>query len=214
MVLMTFYGEYRGHAHPHESPPSMAGPLVVLAGATVFVGLLGAPQFGAVFGQWVFYEAIEAAKFVPWMAALGTLVAVGGLYAGYAMYKTYATPDPMQARLGGLWDVFQNRFYIDGFYLRAIVYPIRDRASAGVYWFNQNVLDAIVNGAAALARVLARGVMWFDRTVIDGAVNGIGELTGEAGGLLRFIQSGNVQWYAAGLFVGVVALTVVFVKIV
>ena len=30
-VLMTFFGEYRGHAHPHESPISMTGPLVALA---------------------------------------------------------------------------------------------------------------------------------------------------------------------------------------
>ena len=27
-VLLTFYGEYRGHAKPRESPSSMTGPLV------------------------------------------------------------------------------------------------------------------------------------------------------------------------------------------
>ena len=41
MVLQTFFGEYRGHGHPHESPLSMTGPLVALAGATVLVGFLG-----------------------------------------------------------------------------------------------------------------------------------------------------------------------------
>ena len=30
---------------------------------------------------------------------------------------------------------------------------------------------------------------------------------------MKYIQSGNVQWYAAGLFVGVVALAIVFIKI-
>ena len=214
MVLITFYGDYRGQATPHESPPSMSGPLVVLAGATMFVGLLGAPQLGAVFGKWVFYEAVEASVFVPWIALLGTVLAVGGLFVGYSMYKAYREPDPMEAKLGPLWDVFQNRYYIDSFYMRAIVLPTRDRLSAGVYWFNQNVLDAIVNGAAVLARWLASMVMWFDRNVIDGAVNGLGSLTGQAGGVLKFIQSGNVQWYAAGLFVGVVALAIVFIKIV
>jgi NADH-quinone oxidoreductase subunit L len=214
MVMMTFTGEYRGTAHPHESPPSMTGPLVVLAGATIFLGLLGAPQFGAVFGKWVFYEAIEAAKFVPWIALAGTVLAVGGLFIGYSMYKTHAEEDPMEARLGSLWTVFQNRYYIDAFYMRAIVYPTRDTLSAGVYWFNQHVLDAIVNGAAVVTKGLSKAIAWFDRTVIDGIINGIGELTGEAGGLLKFIQSGNVQWYAAGLFVGVVALAIVFIKIV
>ena len=214
MVMMTFTGEYRGTAHPHESPPSMTGPLVVLAGATCFLGLLGAPQFGAVFGKWVFYEAIEAAKFVPWIALLGTVLAVGGLFTGYSMYKAYAVKDPMEARLGSLWTVLQNRYYIDAFYMRAIVYPTRDTLSAAVYWFNQHVLDAIVNGAATVTRAVSRGIAWFDRSVIDGIINGLGGLTESAGGLLKFIQSGNVQWYAAGLFAGVIALAIVFIKIV
>ena len=162
----------------------------------------------------MFYEAIEAAKFVPWIALLGTVLAVGGLFIGYSMYKTHAEKDPMEARLGSLWTVFQNRYYIDAFYMRAIVYPTRDTLSAGVYWFNQNVLDAIVNGAATVTRALSRGVAWFDRTVIDGIINGLGGLTESAGGLLKFIQSGNVQWYAAGLFAGVIALAIVFIKIV
>ncbi len=213
MMLLTFYGDYRGHASPHESPPSMSGPLVILAGVTTFVGLLGAPQLGAVFGKWVFYDVIEAAKFVPWIGLLGTVLAVAGILGGYALYKTYREPDPMEATLGPLWGVFQERYYIDAFYMRAIVLPTRDKLSAGVYWFNQNVLDGIVNGMAALARGVARLVIWFDRNVIDGVVNGLGDLTGQAAGALKFIQSGNVQWYAAGLFVGVVALAVVFIKI-
>jgi NADH-quinone oxidoreductase subunit L len=55
-------------------------------------------------------------------------------------------------------------------------------------------------------------IAWFDRNVIDGFVNAAGESAGEAGGLLKYIQSGNVQWYAVGLFVGVIALTIVFIK--
>ena len=35
----------------------------------------------------------------------------------------------------------------------------------------------------------------------------------DAGGFLKFIQSGNVQWYAAGLFAGVVVMAIVFIKI-
>ncbi len=88
---------------------------------------------------------------------------------------------------------------------------MRDPLSAAVYWTNQNVIDATVNGAAALARGLSHVVMWFDRNVIDGFVNGLGNVAEHAGGL-RHLQTGNVQWYAAGLFVGVVALAIVFIK--
>ena len=98
--------------------------------------------------------------------------------------------------------------------MRAIVYPVRDTWSAGVYWFNQNVLDAVVNGAAGLAKGLAAAVMWFDRNVIDGIVNGSGRTAGRTGNALKYLQTGNVQWYAVGLFVGVLALTIVFIRIV
>ncbi len=214
MLLMTFSGDYRGQAHPHESQPSMAGPLVALAGATTFAGLLGAPQFGAVFGKWVFFDVIEEATFVPWIALLGMILSLGGLFLGYTLYKSYRERDPMEAKLGLLWNVFQQRYYIDAFYMKRIIYPTRDTLSAGVYWFNQYVLDGVVNGVAVLTRALSEVVIWFDRSIIDGFINGLGEVTGEAGGRLKFMQSGNVQWYAAGLFVGVVAMAIVFIKLV
>ena len=90
---------------------------------------------------------------------------------------------------------------------------ISDRASAGVNWTNQHILDGAVNGAAWATRGVATFVNWIDRTFVDGLVNAVGGLTGATGGLLKYLQTGNVQWYAVVLFVGVVALTIVFVQI-
>ncbi len=166
------------------------------------------------FGQWVFFEEIHEAVFVPWIAVLSTVGAVLGLLAGYALYKDRKAEDPLKGPLGPVWTTLENRYYIDAFYMRAIVYPVRDTWSAGVYWFNQNVLDAVVNGAAGLAKGLGAAVMWFDRNVIDGIVNGSGRTAGRTGNALKYLQTGNVQWYAVGLFVGVLALTIVFIRIV
>jgi NADH-quinone oxidoreductase subunit L len=191
----------------------MTLPLVALAGATVFVGLLGAPQVGAVFFDWVYLEHPEVVKFAPLIAGMGTLATVAGIGVGWLIYRDRTTVDPMQRRLGGFWTVLLNRYYIDDFYMAAIVRPVRDRLSAFVYWTNQKVLDGVVNGAATLARGLARVVMWIDRTIIDGAVNGLGQITGESGGLLKYLQSGNVQWYAVALFAGVLVLTAFFIRL-
>jgi NADH-quinone oxidoreductase subunit L len=212
-VLLTFFGEYRGHGHPHESPVSMTGVLVALAAATVGVGFLGAPQLGAVFGQWVFFEEIEKAVFHPSVAVLSTGAAVLGIVIGWVMYRDVREPgrDPM-LRMGPATTLLENRYYLDALYLRGIVLPIRDRISAGVYWTNQHILDGVVNGAAVLARGVSRGVMWVDRNVIDGAVNGVAVVAGFTGGLLRYIQSGNVQRYAAFLFTGVVILAIIFTR--
>ncbi|HET9249937.1 MAG TPA: NADH-quinone oxidoreductase subunit L [Actinomycetota bacterium] len=211
-VLMTFFGRYRGHGDPHEAPRTMTGVLVALATVTVFVGLLGAPQLGAVFGEWVFFEEIEHALFVPWIAAASTLAALLGIAAGYGLYHTYRERDPLRS-LGPAYTLVANKYYLDDLYWKGIVRPVRDDLSAGVVWSNQHVLDAIVNGAAAFTKTLANGVGWFDRTVIDGAVNGLANIAGFTGGVLRYIQSGNVQRYAVFLFTGVVVLAIIFTKI-
>ncbi len=212
MVMLTFAGKYRGHGHPHESPVTMTGPLVALAAATAGVGFLGAPQLKAVFFDWVYFEEPEAIHFVASVAFTGTLVALVGAAAGYMLYREHKERDPLRA-MGPLWNVLENRYYIDAFYMKGIIYPVRDKLSAAVYWTNQNILDGMVNGGAALARGLSHVVMAFDRYVIDGIVNGAGTIAGATGGLLKHLQSGNVQRYAAFLFAGVIALVIVFTRI-
>ncbi|MDQ4108363.1 MAG: hypothetical protein M3138_06095, partial [Actinomycetota bacterium] len=210
-VLLTFFGTYRGDAHPHESPPVMTGPLVGLAGASVVVGFLGAPQLGAVFGDWVYFEHPHEAGFVVWVALLGTLAAGAGIWIGYLLYRERRERDPLMS-FPRAWNVLQSRYYIDSFYMRTVVYPVRDRLSAAVDWSNQHILDGAVNGAGWMARGFATFIGWFDRTFVDGLVNAVGGLTGATGGLLKYLQTGNVQWYAVLLFTGVVALTIVFVQ--
>ena len=45
-VYLTFFGEYRGHGHPHESPKPITVPLIVLAVFSVFAGLANAAPLG------------------------------------------------------------------------------------------------------------------------------------------------------------------------
>ena len=165
------------------------------------------------FGDWVYFEHPHDAEFVFWVAIVGTLAAlIGILGIGYAVYRERRERDPLMA-FPRAWNVLQHRYYIDDFYMRYIVLPIRDRASAGVNWTNQHILDGAVNGAAWITRGIATFVSWIDRTFVDGAVNAVGGLTEATGGLLKYLQTGNVQWYAVLLFAGVVALTIVFVRI-
>ena len=114
-VLMTFFGEFRGHGEPHEGPRTMTGVLVALATVTVFVGLLGAPQLGAPFGTWVFFHEIEEALFVPWIAVASTLAALLGIAIGYRLYNTYRERDPIRS-LGPAYTVLTNKYYLDDLY--------------------------------------------------------------------------------------------------
>jgi NADH-quinone oxidoreductase subunit L len=49
-----------------------------------------------------------------------------------------------------------------------------------------------------------------DQDVVDFAVNGAAGITGLSGGLLRYIQTGQVQRYAAVLFASVAAFVALF----
>jgi len=212
MVLKTFFGEYRGTEHLHESPRTMTVPLVLLAITTCFVGLLGFAPVGAPFMDWVYFGGVpETPVFSPLVALISILaVAIGGFF-GWRLYRDYTEIDPV-TRLGGFYDLLVRKYYLDDIYFDGIVRPVRDTWSAGVYWFNQTVLDGIVNGAAALTRGLSGPIMWLDRNVIDGIVNGAGTAMESFGKGLRTIQTGKVQWYAVGLFAGVVALAVFFIR--
>ncbi len=211
-VLMTFFGTYRGHAHPHESPPSMTGPLIALAAASVFVGWIGSPVFQGLFGQWVFFEEVEHAEFVAWIALLSTAAAFIGIGVGYALYRRWQERDPARS-LGRVYTLLEHQYYQDDFYDWALVRPVRDKLSVFANWTNQHILDGVVNAAPMIARGLGVITYWFDQRVIDGVVNGAAETVGDAGGILKYLQSGRVQRYAALLVLGLALLTLIIITI-
>src|SRR5438445_2222587 len=51
-VLLTFFGTYRGEAHPHESPSAMTNPMLGLAALSVGAGFLNTP-FLHPFRDWI-----------------------------------------------------------------------------------------------------------------------------------------------------------------
>jgi NADH-quinone oxidoreductase subunit L len=212
-VLLTFFGEYRGTAHPHESPRAITGPLVVLALFSCLAGFLNATAFNVhLFTDWVHFGPIaESEPFNYGMAAVSIIGALAAIAVGYRLYARWQERDPIR-RLGPVYWVLENKYGLDELYMRGIVLPIRDRLSAAVYWTNQNVLDGAVNVTAWLARQLGLGVRSFDENVIDGAVNGTGLVAKWLGRGLRLLQSGNVQAYAALLFGFTIVLTALITK--
>jgi NADH-quinone oxidoreductase subunit L len=144
-------------------------------------------------------------------AAISILGALAGIAVGYGLYARWRARDPLR-RLGPGYTLLERKYYLDDLYLRGVVRPVQYPLSAGVYWTNQKILDGAVNGAAWLTRRLGLGVDVVDRRGVDGAVNGVGQITRGSGGLLKYIQSGDVQRYAVFLFVGVVILAIAITR--
>jgi len=177
--FLTFYGEYRGEGHPHESPPVMLVPLVILAALSLAGGyMFKLPEFlGGLF---------PTVKEVPEdFALMATASAAGLIGIGLAWLMYVARPrlaDSFVNSVRGLYTLVYNKYFVDEIYDATIVKPV-------------------VNGS--------RVVLWkgADVGLIDGIVNGVGATARQVGAGLRLIQSGNIRSYATWvLFGGVVVI--------
>jgi NADH-quinone oxidoreductase subunit L len=178
-MFLTFFGEYRGGGHPHESSPVMLIPLAILALLSIGGGFLfKIPEFlGSVFPP---REVPEDSV----LMAISTLAGVAGIAVAWLMY--IAKPGLADAFVGsmkGLYTLVYNKYFVDEIYGAAMVKPV-------------------VNGSR---EVLWKGV---DVGVIDGAANGVGARARNIGGVLRLLQSGDIRSYATWVLLGSVIVIV------
>jgi NADH-quinone oxidoreductase subunit L len=223
-VYLTFFGEYRGHGHPHESPAPITVPLMVLAALSILAGFLNAPfsdywftRFTA--NEMTFLAALPHHSFDIGTAAISTAIALVGIAVGAALYfggklPVGVTERNKAARVG--YTFLANRYYLDHIYTGGVVGGIKGPIARAAYWFNQNVLDGVVNGAGKGARLVGAFVYkYIDQGAIDGAVNSSGAGAESLGQAFRRLQTGRVQQYGSLLF-GATALLalalVVFVR--
>jgi NADH-quinone oxidoreductase subunit L len=206
--VKTFWGEYRGSGHPQESPGSMVTPLWILGIASVTVGFLGLPVVGP-FADWIFVPGEEHHGFSTLYNLILPVASVAlagvAIWLGYGLfYRRRWRIELVGSPFEWLYRFVANKYYLDDLYLRTIVRPVQYTLAKATYWTNQHLLDGAVDGTAAGTIATSRATYdILDQRVVDFAVNGAAGLTGRSGGLLRYIQTGNVQRYAATLFAAV-----------
>ena len=220
-VYLTFFGEYRGHHHPHESPKAITIPLIILSVFSVIAGFANASLFEVEkFKEYIeprvaFPENIFGVSFDSGLAALSVgivFLAIGvaiAYWMGRKELKAFKGATERNPALKAGHTFLLNKYYLDHLYENVIVAGIKGPIARGMYWVNMHIIDGVINGAGKGATVLGRVVYRdIDQLVVDGAVNGIAKETDQAGGLLRPLQSGRVQRYALMLFaaVGLIAL--------
>jgi NADH-quinone oxidoreductase subunit L len=214
-VIKTFWGDYRGHGHPHESPGSMVTPLWILAIATCSVGFLGLPIVGP-FSDWITVPGHEVHGFETLynivLPVLSLVVAGGAIYLGVQLFhRGRFKVDILSGPFAWVYRLLENKYYLDDIYLGGIVKPVQYPLAGAAYWTNQHILDGVVNGAAKATLIAAKHTYEnVDQQVIDSAVDGAAGLTSWSGGILRYIQSGNIQRYAAVLFAAIAVFVGLF----
>ena len=197
LMALTFWGQSRvpKEIHPHESPPTMTIPLIVLAILSVIGGWIGIPHVigsilpgdpGNTLEKWL--EPLMTQ--VPGLAEgevsqEWTLMGVSVVFAAISAIIAYLfytsqkeKPVSLARALGGFYRLVADKYRIDELYAFAIIRPL-------------------VRGSEKL---------WFyiDVNFIDKATYVLSDLIRGGGNFSRSLQNGNIQRYALYVSIGVV----------
>ena len=197
LMCLTFWGKSRVPAaiHPHESPPSMAIPLIVLGVLSVVGGWIGIPHvighalhLPNVLEHW--FEGVikpipnlESASALTEFGLMGISVSVASLSAMFAYYCYILKPErpaQMVSRMRGLYNLVYNKYFVDEFYFARIINPLIEGSKNLWAYVDVNFIDKTTY-------------------VISDAVRGLGSSA-------RTFQTGNIQQYALYIAIGVAAV--------
>ncbi len=188
VLFITFGGEYRGgnpeaHGHPHESPPVMIVPMVVLAILAVVSGFW---NVNGQFSDFMGHHAHAPGFFgiltlpLPWISLI---VAGLGILLAYAMYSAkWISAERIGSIFKPFYTLFLRKYFFDELY--------------------ENVIVRI-----SLIGGLFAGLEKIDTYGVDGTVNGVANGAIAGGRAIRRAQTGQLQLY--GLFIGIGVLAII-----
>ena len=203
LLYLVFFGNSRfenSSHHVHESPKSMAVPLIVLALLSVVGGIMNVPA--ALFGNaWltayltpVFRSAVSTSAHqlshsteYLLMAIVISLTILVIAFAYVRFIKTRRVPAE-DGKLTGVGKLLYHKYYVDEIYDQLIVQPLLKLSR-----FSDRVIETLA---------------------IDGIVNSIGQTITGASQIFRRIQTGGIGFYIFVMVISIVVLlTITAVKL-
>lgn len=111
---------------------------------------------------------------------------LGGILLAMFLYKkANPKPDAIAASMGGLYKAAHRKFYMDEVYL----------------FITKKIIFHMIGRPAA----------WIDRHIVDGFMNLLATLTALFSELIKGMQSGKLQQYAAYYFAGLICFVLLFI---
>ncbi len=178
--FMTFFGNYRGHQHPHEAPAVMTVPLIVLAVLSLFGGLINVPHWLSPAFPLAAHENVSATIISASFGIIGIIIALLFYVVRPALAESAKTA------AGPIYTLVANKYYVDEIYSAMIVKPL-EGISRFVLW--RGVDQAVIDSSF---------------------VNGLGRAVRGWGALLRQLQSGSIRNYATWVLAGSLVIIFIF----
>lgn len=229
--------------HAHEAPPSMLIPLISLAILSFFIFFSPNPLNieSGWFYKWVktpttivpnelafpfminlnssqevihsevYLEAMHHAHSTAMMISL--IMAGLGILLAFVIYQwRIISADNLALKLRPLYNFSLNKWYFDELYSKTVVAFTLALSNISA-WFDQKVIDGIVNGTATVTRGTSFASGRFDNVVVDGLVNLTAAITGFFGLVFRKLQTGKIQTYLVMVLTGLIILFFIFKSI-
>jgi NADH-quinone oxidoreductase subunit L len=223
LVFLVFTGKPRfdtEQIHPHESPPSMAVPLVLLAIPSLFLGVLigWPPEDGALheFLNPVFYGEAAGEGEAAEVASLAAVSSAQEEHAEEAGGPHHASTETIIT-----FGVISTVVALAGIglaYLTYVTGTISATAMANRYrglyefirdkWRWDELYDRVFVEPLKQMSVMLWQVV--DVGIIDGAVNGVASGIGAISQRLRHVQTGLVANYALAIALGMVVIVGIY----
>jgi len=151
-----------------------------------------------------FEEQVHHAH-VPAMI-LSLLIAGIGLLFSFFMYQfKMFNPDKLASQFKPLYTGSLNKWYFDEIY-QATAVALTVGVSKVLGYFDNWVIDGMVNASSWVTRKCSYITGHFDNIVIDGFVNLSANVTGMLGASLRKVQTGRIQTYLVFVIIGVILI--------
>lgn len=150
--------------------------------------------------HWAHYPAMLLSLFV---AGLGIL------FAFLFYYWKKISADKLADKIKPLYNGSLNKWYIDEFYDKTAIAGTLGFSSI-LAWFDQKIIDGIVNGSAWVTKKISYLSGLFDTYVVDGFVNFTAFFSGFVGFSFKKLQTGKVQTYIVFVVFSVVILLLLF----
>ncbi len=134
---------------------------------------------------------------VAHLTAMYSSVGIGtlGIVLAFGIYLLgWVDPKAVAERFKPLYLFSLNKWYFDELYEATVINGSK-AFSRGCAWFDNNVVDGLVNLSAQVGVFLAMLIGKFDNAVVDGAVNGVADVTIGSGSVLRRVQTGKLFHY-------------------
>ena len=182
-LVMTFLGEKRWEddVHPHESPPIMTWPMVILAVLSLVGGW--AMILGGGLQHWLtpsvgpsVEEGVHTVS-TPVLTALTLIVIALGVLGGWVAFGRQPIPVEPPVGVSPVTTAARHKLYADDFNEAVFMRP---------------------------GQWLTRALVYVDNRGVDGVVNGMAATLGGSSARLGRLQTGFVRSYALGMLGGAV----------